>query len=193
LKNTKLNLGCGEDYKEWYWNVDFHDHFKVDQVLDLNKLPYPFEANTFDEILAYHILEHLNNPFDIMKELHRISKHNAIIHIKVPHFSRGFTHSEHKAGFDVTFPYYFNPSFTKSGFFGVHFDLQQMRLNYSVFFHLMKYMKVNPIIIFLTKIAHHFFSFLANLSPIFCSRIWCFWVGGFEEIEFKFITKKNNL
>ena len=28
--------------------------------------------------------------------------------------------------------------------------------------------------------------FFANLSPMFCSRVWCYIVGGFEEIEFDF-------
>jgi hypothetical protein len=30
----------------------------------------------------------------------------------------------------------------------------------------------------------------ANLSPWLCSRLWCYWVGGFEEIEFVFRVKK---
>ncbi len=30
----------------------------------------------------------------------------------------------------------------------------------------------------------------ANLSPWLCSRIWCYWVGGFEEIEFIFQVNK---
>jgi F0F1-type ATP synthase assembly protein I len=25
---------------------------------------------------------------------------------------------------------------------------------------------------------------VANLSPLVCSRLWCYYVGGFEEIEF---------
>jgi hypothetical protein len=28
------------------------------------------------------------------------------------------------------------------------------------------------------------FDLAANLCPALCSRIWCFWVGGFEEIRF---------
>jgi hypothetical protein len=32
--------------------------------------------------------------------------------------------------------------------------------------------------------------FFANLSPYLCSRIWCYWVGGFEEIEFVLKTYK---
>lgn len=187
---SKLHLGCGEDYREGYHNVDFHDHVKVDQVFDLNVFPYPYEDNSFDEIIAFHVLEHLNNPFLVMKELHRISKPSAKIYIKVPHFSRGFTHSEHKAGFDITFPYYFNPEFTRSGYFGVHFKLNKMELHYSVFIHLMKHMGVGPITIFFVKVTNAVFSALANLSPMLCSRIWCFWVGGFEEIEYEFTTVK---
>jgi hypothetical protein len=32
--------------------------------------------------------------------------------------------------------------------------------------------------------------FFANLSPWLCSRLWCYWVGGFEEIEFIFRVTK---
>jgi hypothetical protein len=28
--------------------------------------------------------------------------------------------------------------------------------------------------------------FAANVSPYFASRVWCYWVGGFEEVEFVF-------
>ncbi len=187
---NKLNLGCGEDYKEGYLNVDFHDHFKVDKVYDLNTVPYPFPDSSFDEIAAFHVLEHLNNPFTIMTELHRILKPGGKLHIKVPHFSRGFTHSEHKAGFDLTFPYYFNPSFTKSGYYGVHFKLEYLKLNYIAFFHLMKHMGIPAFTIAILKVIRVVVNFFAGLSPAFCSRFWCFWVGGFEEIEFIFKTEK---
>jgi hypothetical protein len=33
-------------------------------------------------------------------------------------------------------------------------------------------------------------NFFANLSPEFCSRFWCNWVGGFEEISFEFEVVK---
>ena len=54
----KLNLGCGEDKKEGYVNVDFHSHVKPDVVHDLNVVPYPFAESTFDLVEAI-----LRDPF----------------------------------------------------------------------------------------------------------------------------------
>ena len=185
----KLNLGSGEFLKEGYVNVDYYSVSKPDVEHDLSKFPYPFPDNHFDLVEADHCFEHLPNPFAVMKEVHRISKNGAKLIIRVPHFSRGFTHSEHKAGFDVTFPYYFNPNFTKSGYYGVTFDLKKMELHYIAFFHLLPYMGVGKVTIFFMRIINAVMNFFANLSPKLCSRIWCFWFGGFEEIEFNFIKK----
>lgn len=184
-----MNLGCGEDYKEGFVNADFHSHLKTDVELDLNTVPYPFADGEFDYVFASHVLEHLDKPFVIMKELYRILKPGGVLHIKVPHFSRGFTHAEHKAGFDVTFPFYFDSSFTKSGYFGVSLELVKMELHYFAFFHLLPLMGVGKLTISAMKIVNSVMNFFANLSPQACSRLWCFWVGGFEEIEFVF--RKN--
>jgi hypothetical protein len=109
--------------------------------------------------------------------------------VKVPHFSRGFTHAEHAHGFDVTFPLYFNPRYTKSGYFGVPFELVSLRLSWMAFFHLMPALGIGKTTITLTRGVNAVISGLANLSPVFASRIWCFWVGGFEEIEFQFLKR----
>lgn len=186
-KLKKLNLGCGEHKKGGYVNIDWQVLAKPDVVHDLNVFPYPFPDNSFDLVEAFHVLEHLDKPFLIMKELHRILKPGGTLHIKVPHFSRGFTHAEHAHGFDVTFPLYFNKNFTTSGYFGVPFDLKMMRLSWLAFFHLMPAMGYGQTTISFLRGMNAVISFLANISPAFTSRIWCFWVGGFDEIEFKFI------
>ncbi|MFA5830725.1 MAG: methyltransferase domain-containing protein [Candidatus Paceibacterota bacterium] len=186
LTPKKLNLGSGEHRKPGYINVDWQELTKPDVVHNLNVLPYPFSENTFDFVEAFHVLEHLDKPFLVMKELHRITKPGGTVTIKVPHFSRGFTHAEHAHGFDVTFPLYFNPAFTTSGYFGVPFELKKMKLHWLAFFHLMPTMGYGKIIILILRGVNGFISFLANISPAFTSRIWCFWVGGFDEIEFQF-------
>jgi len=185
--SKKLNLGSGEFKKDGYVNVDWQDLTNPDVKHDLNVLPYPFKDDTFDLIEAFHVLEHLDKPFSIMKELHRIMKPGGSLVIKVPHFSRGLTHAEHAHGFDVTFPLYFNKDFTKSGYFGVDLRLKSMKLSWMAFFHLLKQMGYNFMIVSILKALNSVISFFANVSPAFCSRIWCFWVGGFEEIEFVFM------
>ncbi len=186
----KLNLGCGENKKEGYINVDRQEIVKPDITHDLNVFSYPFSDSSFDLIEAFHILEHLDRPLLAMAELHRILKPGGRLIIKVPHFSRGFTHAEHTHGFDVTFPLYFNKNFTKSGYFGVDFKLEKMQLHWLAFFHLLPVMGYSKLTISLLKVVNSFISFLANLSPNFCSRLWCFWVGGFDEIEFHFIGQR---
>ena len=184
----KLNLGSGEFHKEGYVNVDYYSVTKPDVSHDLSSFPYPFSENEFDLVESNHCLEHLPSPFNVMKEIHRISKNGAKVIITVPHFSRGFSHAEHKAGFDVTFPYYFNKNFI-GGYQGVEFESEKVIFRWFAQPYLKK--TVLPKFIFIVAQAlGSFISFLANLSPFLCSRIWCFWVGGFEEIEFRFSVKK---
>ncbi|MEK7072621.1 MAG: class I SAM-dependent methyltransferase [Patescibacteria group bacterium] len=189
---NKLNLGAGGLKKPGYINIDWNDLTQPDVQHDLNVMPYPFDDNTFDLVEADHVLEHLDKPFLVMTEIHRILKPGGKLIIKVPHFSRGFTHTEHSHGFDVTFPLYFNKSFIKHGYFGIDFKLKKMELSWLAFFHLLSGMGYSNNTISFLRVTSKFISKLANLNPNFCSRIWCYWVGGFDQIEFDFICLKAN-
>lgn len=182
----KLNFGCGQDIKPGYVNIDWDPLSKADVRHDLNAFPYPFPAGEFERIDAFHVMEHLDRPFEVMKEFHRILIPGGILHVKVPHFSRGFTHAEHAHGFDVTFPMYFRKDFLGSGYTGVDFELKKLELHWSAFSYLLPNLGYGAFAIGAVKFLDSIFTFLANLSPSFCSRLWCFWVGGFEEIEFVF-------
>ena len=111
--------------------------------------------------------------------------------IKVPHFTRAMTHPEHFHGFDVTFPNYFNKRYALVGYFGTDLILEKMTISWIVFFHILRDMGYGSLMIALLRVANAVISFLANLSPNFASRIWCFWVGGFDEIEFVFVKPKE--
>lgn len=180
----RVNLGCGQFYKEGYVNVDFDPKAKVDIKHNLDLFPYPFEDNSVDELTADHVLEHLTNPFATMEEIHRILKPGGKLIIRVPHSSRGFTHADHKRGFDITFPFYFDPTFL-GGYSGIHYKLQKMKLSWSAQPYLKKQMFSAPLFYSLMTVGA-IIDFFANLSPAFCSRIWCYWVGGFEQIEYIF-------
>jgi hypothetical protein len=187
---AKLNLGCGEFKKEGYINLDNSPQTKPDIVHDLNLIPYPFPDNSMERVFAEHVLEHLDRPFAVMKEIHRICQPGAIVEIKVPHFSRGMSHPEHCHGFDVTFPLYFQKSF-QGGFQGVAFKHRLTRLRWMSQWSLRKSLVGLTPSLILAFGAGLILNLLARLSPYLCSRLWCFWVGGFEEIEFQLEVIKS--
>jgi SAM-dependent methyltransferase len=69
--------------------VDADPTCKPDALHDLENTPWPFEDNTFDEIMAIHVLEHLGATskswISIWKEIWRVAKPGAVMEIAVPH------------------------------------------------------------------------------------------------------------
>lgn len=187
---NKLNLGCGQFKKDGYINLDVSPLSQADVTHDLNIFPYPFEENQFDLVEADHVLEHLSSPFRVMAEIHRILKPGGILIIRVPHFSRGFSHPEHQRGFDVTFPFYFDKNFV-GGYTGTSFTKKKAELHWFAQKYLMKKI-LFPWLYHLLSGIGRLLDLFANLSPLFCSRMWCFWVGGFYEIEFVFEKPKQD-
>jgi predicted SAM-dependent methyltransferase len=98
----KLNLGCGNDLKDGYINLDIVD-YGGNQIHDLNNIPYPFDENYFNEIYASHVLEHLNNFHNSISELYRIIKPNGILIIHAPFFlnTKYFGEPDHKIPFSI--------------------------------------------------------------------------------------------
>ncbi len=82
----KLNLGCGEDYKEGWLNCDISKQVNPDMIVNLEK-KLPFKTNSVFRIIISHTLEHINNFVPLMHELHRICKKDAKIEILVPFYS----------------------------------------------------------------------------------------------------------
>jgi SAM-dependent methyltransferase len=86
----KLNLGAGKDIRFDYVNHDIADIDGIDVVHNLNDLPWPWEEGRFDKIIALDVLEHLDDFFPVMEEMHRILKANGIVKIKVPYWNSAF-------------------------------------------------------------------------------------------------------
>lgn len=85
----KLNMGCGFMKLDGYLNIDNSDICQPDMKVDLNQLPWPFEDDEFQHIVAKDILEHLDSDkvpiTDIFKEMYRVSENGAVWEIQVPH------------------------------------------------------------------------------------------------------------
>ena len=184
LKAIRLNLGSGRFPLPGYVNVDFDSRAKPDLVWNLSRHPYPFPRNFFALVEAHHVLEHLHDVFGTMREIHRLLRPGGVVKISVPHFSRGMTHADHKRCFDLSFPYYFRPEFL-GGYAGVQFQLISQTFVWWGNRKLKKTILPWPVrVLGLTFGA--VVDAAANLCPALCSRVWCFWVGGFEEIRFTF-------
>jgi predicted SAM-dependent methyltransferase len=88
-RRRQLNLGCGNDHRPGYWNVDKYAAAKPDEVVDLERLPWPFADDSADEIVLHHVLEHLGQGSDtflgILKELYRVCAPGGTVRITVPH------------------------------------------------------------------------------------------------------------
>lgn len=84
-ENKKLNLACGNKLKkgdDWI-NHDIYFHREdIDVAWDLNVYPYPFIDNTFTEIKAWDIIEHLDRPMKFIEECWRIMQDEAKLSLR---------------------------------------------------------------------------------------------------------------
>lgn len=97
-----IDLGCGPNKVENCFGVDSYQFEEVDLVCDLNKFPWPIEDDSFEVVYARQIIEHVDDAVGFLKEIHRIAKNDAEVHIETPHFSAAsswgdITHLRHLA------------------------------------------------------------------------------------------------
>jgi len=86
---VKLNLGCGTDIKQGFLNVDNRELAGVGKVVDLSKLPWPWENGSVEHLLMLDFLEHFpyRQTNAILNECWRIMKMDAILEVQVPDFT----------------------------------------------------------------------------------------------------------
>ncbi|HLC59849.1 MAG TPA: methyltransferase domain-containing protein [Candidatus Nanoarchaeia archaeon] len=100
-KPRKLHLGCGTNIKKEYVNLDKEKIKGVDVVHNLDKYPWPFPDNYFEEVYGQDVIEHVQDLFRAMKEINRICKNGAKVRLIVPYW-----HSS--AAFYPNHNYFFN-------------------------------------------------------------------------------------
>lgn len=117
----QINIGCGNDYRDGYVNIDKNNEARCDVAMDLETDKFPFEDNSIDYAVANHVIEHITNLTHLMNEVHRVLKPGAIFHIEVP-VANSISHWKdptHVRGFvEQTFKYFTN--WNTCPFYGVN-------------------------------------------------------------------------
>lgn len=125
IKGRLLDIGCGkkpykrilEPYCLEYIGVDYaatpHGISEVDVVADAVKMPFP--EDSFDSVVSFQVMEHINEPALFLAEAYRILKKEGVMLLTTPflwgeheqphdyfRFTRhGLAYLAEKAGFQV--------------------------------------------------------------------------------------------
>lgn len=67
--------------------MDIHPFDGVDVVADLDGEGWPFRGDAFDEIQASHVIEHVEDVIGFLREMHRVGRPGALVHVITPHFT----------------------------------------------------------------------------------------------------------
>ena len=119
-----LDAGCGLAKTPNAIGIDLVNLPGVDIIYDLNKMPWPFGDNEFDWVIMNDILEHLDDPPEIIKEVYRILKKEGKLCIRVLYWNHKYNYSDpqHKHVFTEVYfeffcgmrrPYYMDYRFSK--------------------------------------------------------------------------------
>lgn len=81
----KLNVGCGTDVLPGWVNVDRHPGPGVTQA-DLGA-QWPWKTGTVSEVLASHVLEHVEDPYHFVSEAARVLRPGGVLRLFLPYWA----------------------------------------------------------------------------------------------------------
>jgi predicted SAM-dependent methyltransferase len=186
-----LDVGCGPYKRPGAVGLDILPLPGVDVVHNLGKYPYPFQANSFDEIYCYHVLEHVDDMIATVKELYRIMKPGGVLFVRVPHASccttawgdpthkRFFVHRSFEH-FDSRSDHYH---------FGTDFRIRSRRLHYFLYEGVRNGVVLQRLPLWLNSVINKLANINLTTQAIF-ERLLCYYVGGFEEVYFEMVAHK---
>ena len=189
-----LDVGAGPFKYSGSISIDFNPKVNPDVQHNLDIYPWPLKDSEFDVIYSSNCLEHLENPKRALEEMWRIAKPGAEMIIKVPHFSSRIAYGdvEHKRFFGICIFNNFSKKYDVLRLNKAYFEVDKIRLKWSPPFKEGFVTETTEKCSFLIKVFDEIFTFLANINVDICERIWCYWVGGFGEIEFKVRVVKDD-
>jgi SAM-dependent methyltransferase len=174
-ESESLNLGCGRKHLPEAVNLDFNVETRPNVVHDLNLLPWPFPDNRFREVLAYDVIEHLDDFIPVMEEIHRICRDKAVVRIAVPHFSSPEAYSDptHRRSF---------------GFLSFDYVTGEHEID---FYTRVRFKKLHSSIVFFPSLLNKAVWRLANRYPAAYERRWA-WMFPAWYLYFELEVRKGD-
>ena len=82
-----LDVGCGIRKQPGAIGIDHNAASGADVICDLDHNPYPFADDSFDRVVAIHVIEHLDDVIAAMEEFHRLVRSGGSVRIETPDYS----------------------------------------------------------------------------------------------------------
>ena len=86
-KPRTLDVGCGINKYPGAIGIDRNPDTRADVICDLDHIPYPFADNSFDQLRAIHVIEHVVDVIRSMEEFHRLVRGGGRVRIETPHYT----------------------------------------------------------------------------------------------------------
>jgi SAM-dependent methyltransferase len=114
-----LDVGCGINKYPGSIGLDRNPNTLADVVADLDHFPFPFRDNSFRELRAIHVIEHVADVIKTLEEFHRLLVPGGRAVIVTPHYTdfSSFcdpTHRWHLNSFSLR---YFSPDNAGYGYY----------------------------------------------------------------------------
>ena len=120
-----LDAGCGVNKHPGAIGIDRNPNTCADVIADLDRFPWPFQDNSFREIRAIHVIEHVADVVRTVEEFHRLLAPGGRVFIVTPHYTdfSSFcdpTHRWHLNSFSLRYFAHKNGGDDDSGGFGYY-------------------------------------------------------------------------
>jgi SAM-dependent methyltransferase len=86
-RQRTLDVGCGINKYPGAIGIDRNPATRADVLCDLDHIPYPFADNSFDQLRAIHVIEHVSDVIRSMEEFHRLVRSGGRVRIETPHYT----------------------------------------------------------------------------------------------------------
>lgn len=87
MSGLVLDVGCGNNKFPGAIGLDSNARTKADVIANLDQFPYPFRDDSFGEIRALHVIEHVADVMRTMEEFHRLLSPGGRAVIITPHYT----------------------------------------------------------------------------------------------------------